>query len=342
MMTPERACQLCGASLARKRKDAQYCGVGCRSEASRLRRLLSREGGIAGYPTWAAYDRASRRKRDRLSPKTVNNHLNFLHGVFAHALKRGWTASNPVEAVERPRTHVDPDIRYLELVELEAVIRAVPDDALGQVDGVLYLAAAMTGLRMGELAALRWRDVDWTARQVRVRRSFTRGDMGTPKSHGSNRGTPLSDRLAGELERHFQRSQWQGDDDLVFAHPVTGRRVRRVEDAQALQGRAQGGRRTRRSLSRSAPHVRREHGSRGRADADDSGVDGPREHHHDGDIRELLTGPDRGCRVGSEGVQRTRSGEPGRSARPVAAEASAHRSSIGANGRRCGTGCGRA
>ena len=166
-------------------------------------------------------DRATRRKRERLSPKTVNNHLNFLHGVFAHAVKRGWATRNPVEAVERPRTHVDPDIRYLELAELEAVIRAVPDDVLGPLDAVLYLTAAMTGLRMGELAALRWRDVDWTARQVRVRRSFTRGDMGTPKSHGSNRGTPLSDRLAGELERHFQRSRWQADDDLVFAHPTT-------------------------------------------------------------------------------------------------------------------------
>jgi integrase len=34
---------------------------------------------------------------------------------------------------------------------------------------------------------------------------------------------PLADRVAGELERHFQRSAYQGDDDLVFASPETGR-----------------------------------------------------------------------------------------------------------------------
>jgi integrase len=33
---------------------------------------------------------------------------------------------------------------------------------------------------------------------------------------------PLADRLAGELDRHFQRSAFTGDDDLVFAHPVLG------------------------------------------------------------------------------------------------------------------------
>ena len=33
----------------------------------------------------------------------------------------------------------------------------------------------------------------------------------------------MADRLAAELERHFQRSQYQGDDDLVFCHPNTGR-----------------------------------------------------------------------------------------------------------------------
>ena len=33
---------------------------------------------------------------------------------------------------------------------------------------------------------------------------------------------PLADRVAGELERHFQASAFQADDDLVFAHPFTG------------------------------------------------------------------------------------------------------------------------
>ena len=64
----------------------------------------------------------------------------------------------------------------------------------------MYLTAAMTGMRQGELLALRWRDVDWTARRVRVRRNFVRGEFGTPKSKRSSRSVPLADRLAGELD----------------------------------------------------------------------------------------------------------------------------------------------
>jgi integrase len=80
----------------------------------------------------------------------------------------------------------------------------------------------MTGLRQGELLALRWRDVDWRAGRVRVRQNYVRGHWGTPKSRRGSRSVPLADRVAGELDRHFQRSAYQADDDLVFCHPRTG------------------------------------------------------------------------------------------------------------------------
>jgi integrase len=76
---------------------------------------------------------------------------------------------------------------------------------LGALERPLHLTAAMTGLRQGELLALRWSDVDWAASRVRVAKSFTRGAFDSPKSH-RGRSVPMADRLAGELERHFQRS----------------------------------------------------------------------------------------------------------------------------------------
>ena len=45
--------------------------------------------------------------------------------------------------------------------------------------------------------------------------------MDSPKSR-KGRAVPMGDRLAGELELHFQSSIWQADDDLVFPHPATG------------------------------------------------------------------------------------------------------------------------
>jgi integrase len=81
--------------------------------------------------------------------------------------------------------------------------------------------AAMTGMRQGELLAARWIDIDWAARRVRVADSFTRGQFGTPKSD-QGRSIPMADRLAAEPNRHFQRSRFQDDHDLVFCHPETG------------------------------------------------------------------------------------------------------------------------
>ena len=70
-------------------------------------------------------------------------------------------------------------------------MRAVPrDDVLGPTDHALYMLAAMTGLRQGELVALRWRDIDWTAGVVRVRRTLQ------PRGVGDTQVAALEPRRA--------------------------------------------------------------------------------------------------------------------------------------------------
>jgi integrase len=162
------------------------------------------------------------------SVKSVLNYLGFLHGIFDFAIRRGWATSNPCKLVDKPeRLDADADVRFLDQSELDALLVAVPDDDLGRVERVMYLAAAMTGMRQGELLALRWMDVDWLARRVRVRRNYVRGEFGTPKSKRSTRSVPLADRVGGELDLLHQDSNWSQDADLVFAHPHTGKPIDR-------------------------------------------------------------------------------------------------------------------
>jgi integrase len=156
------------------------------------------------------------------SPKSTLNYLGVLHSVFEFARNRGWANGNPCERVDKPRPSGDRRIRFLDEAELEALLRATPDDHLGRTERTLYLAAAMTGARQGELLALQWQDIDWLARKVRIRRNYVRGEYGTPKSLRSTRAIPMGDRLAMELEHHFQHSAYQADDDLVFGHPLLG------------------------------------------------------------------------------------------------------------------------
>jgi integrase len=115
---------------------------------------------------------------------------------------------------------------YLYGLDLDEEGRA---DPLIVVERVLYVTAAMTGMRQGELLALRWMDVDWMAHRVRVRRNFVRGKFGTPKSKRSSRSIPLADDVARELDLLFQASSYQTDEDLVFAHPHTGKPMDRSQ-----------------------------------------------------------------------------------------------------------------
>jgi integrase len=162
------------------------------------------------------------------SVKSTLNDLGLLHGIFEFAIRRGWATVNPVKLVEKPKNRdEDPDIRFLDQTELDALLGAVRDDDLGRVERVMYMSAAMTGMRQGELLALRWLDVDWVARRIRVRLNFVRGRTGTPKSKRSSRSVPLADVLGGELDLLHQQSAFSDDEDLVFAHPHTGKPIDR-------------------------------------------------------------------------------------------------------------------
>ena len=99
-------------------------------------------------------------------------------------------------------------IQFLDQPELEQLLAApYPDDAFGRIEPTLYLTAAMTGLRQGELLGLRWRDVDFDARKIRVVSPYVRGEFGDPKSAGSGRSVPMAERVADALRELRERSR---------------------------------------------------------------------------------------------------------------------------------------
>ena len=170
-------------------------------------------------------------KRKTLAIKTVRNHLNTIHSVFELGLRRGWCQSNPVKLAERPVIRkAETRIKFLDQDELERLLATPsPPDAFGGVERTLYLTAAMTGLRQGELLGLRWRDIDFAARKVRVVSPYVRGEFGDPKSEGSGRSVPLAERVSHELRELRARSPYAADKDLVFCHPQTGNPLDRAK-----------------------------------------------------------------------------------------------------------------
>ena len=137
------------------------------------------------------------KSREGKSIKTITNALGLLHSIFAYGQRRGWAKANPCQLVEKPRADTDADIRFLDAEELEAAIRAEAEvgDDLAATLALMYRAAAMTGLRQGELIGLRWRDVDWIAAKVRVRRSYVRGESPHRSRGGALARFPLPTSL---------------------------------------------------------------------------------------------------------------------------------------------------
>ncbi len=82
-------------------------------------------------------------------------------------------------------------------------------------DAAIFLTAAFTGLRRGELFALRWRDVDFPASVIRVRASYSEGQLTTPKS-GKVRSIPMAPDVAAALANFGQRRDFVSGEDLVF------------------------------------------------------------------------------------------------------------------------------
>lgn len=147
----------------------------------------------------------------RLPRRTASKLLAILNGIFQRARRVWGLPMNPVADVERHRERYSGDFDFFSPEDVMALVRA----AESEQDGALFLAAAFTGLRRGELLALRWRDIDFVKEKITVRASFTAGEVGTPKS-GRVRSLPMVEALAIALAKLGQRNVFTSPDDLVF------------------------------------------------------------------------------------------------------------------------------
>jgi integrase len=150
-----------------------------------------------------------------LSRRSVQKAMISLHGILKRAKRLEWITSNPAENAERIRIKRSGEFNVLSPEQVLAVAAA----AGSEQDSALITVAAFTGLRLGELRALRWSDIDFELAMVRVQASFTQGQSGPPKS-GKVRSVPMTDHAAKALDQLSRREQFTGPDDLVFCSEV--------------------------------------------------------------------------------------------------------------------------
>lgn len=149
------------------------------------------------------------------APATIRNTLDPLRTLYRRAIARDRVRVNPTTNVEVPRVENGRE-RFAKPEEAATLIAALPES-----DRALWATAFYTGLRRGELRALRWEDVDLKAKLIQVRRSWddNEGEI-EPKTKGAKRRVPIVPSLAKLLKAHRETTARSGS-DLVFGRSAT-------------------------------------------------------------------------------------------------------------------------
>ncbi|MGA2809144.1 MAG: site-specific integrase [Terracidiphilus sp.] len=135
--------------------------------------------------------------------------LAALHGYIPA------TDRNPMSVVSiKGTTKREKQIVSLTPAQFKGLVAALPAPL-----NVMALLAGSLGLRVGELLALHWEDIDWTEKAITIQRSFTHEQLDEVKNEASNAVLPLDDLLLAVLKAHQATT---GDSALLFPSPRNG------------------------------------------------------------------------------------------------------------------------
>jgi integrase len=155
-----------------------------------------------------------KRADDELSNSTLVKIRNVMVAIFKHGQRYGFL----------PRTQeANPMlfVRQSSVSDYEPVVLTLEQcvEILANLDGmhrVLVLADAATGLRISEILALLWSDIDVPNSCIHVRRAYVYGKFGRPKSKASKKPVPLHPLLAESLAAWRKETPYAADGDFVF------------------------------------------------------------------------------------------------------------------------------
>jgi integrase len=147
--------------------------------------------------------------REGFAWQTAAHLRNLMSGILQRAIERGYLEVNPARGVKLPPMQRRRKTVVLTCEQLAMLLRSLQEPVR-----TLAITAAMTGLRIGEVLALRWNNVDLEKNVIRVREAVYAGHFSTPKTKSSIRDVPLGPALRQSLLNY--RNGEHGD-ALVFA-----------------------------------------------------------------------------------------------------------------------------
>jgi len=143
---------------------------------------------------------------------------NLMHAVFNHAIRWEWHDRNPISQVRQSAKRQRAPI-VLDMEQIKSLLSHLKEP--GRIGVLLDI---LTGLRVSELLALKWSDVDFEHLVIHVTRSIALQHVGPCKTEASQKPVPLDPELAEALLMWRRQSPYPTDDDWIFASPASGGR----------------------------------------------------------------------------------------------------------------------
>ncbi|MFB3127913.1 MAG: tyrosine-type recombinase/integrase [Candidatus Acidiferrales bacterium] len=132
--------------------------------------------------------------------------------MFGVAVSWNYLEDNPARGVKLPPRQLRRERQFLTPDQVRWLLGVLPEPMKTMV-----LVAVLSGLRVGEVLALRWKHLDLLRGTIHVRESVYEGRFSPPKTVSSRRSVPMSRVLKQVLLAHRSRLQRVAPDDLVFA-----------------------------------------------------------------------------------------------------------------------------
>ncbi len=148
------------------------------------------------------------------APGTRSKIRNVMSLLFNHGRRHEICDHNPIQWVRQSaKRRTAPDI--LTSSEVQSLLAN-----LRGRERTLVLLAVTTGLRRSELFALKWKDVDFHAKQIHVTRSIVQNVVGLCKTESSQKPVPAHNDLVEALREWHGQTPYQSSESWVFASPV--------------------------------------------------------------------------------------------------------------------------
>jgi integrase len=146
--------------------------------------------------------------RSGLAPRTVGHVHRVVHRALGHAARWGVVAQNVASLVSPPPVAAE-EIETLPVAQIQAILA----DLRGRILGLMATTLLATGMRRGELLALRWRDVDLDRGRLRIEQSLEQTKAGlrfkSPKTKHGRRSISIPPSLVADLRAHRKAQQEQ-------------------------------------------------------------------------------------------------------------------------------------